>query len=282
MAIEQKEWYEVFTHQDDLIPDQSVPQGPDGFRGNLLQLVGYLANRLSGHRHDNATTSADGFMGKEDKAKVHNRAHGVASQDHSDVRNGPQEGQVLVYRPTGPQGLGFYFEAPGAASVPNATETEAGKVEKGTLTEGRAGTDSGSGGPLYVPPSVLYALLREMRGSFAGDGPTIFPSVTIPGATSVVSGDLRGLGGIPSDARGVEVMVRVPAHPAARDLYIDSADAPNAASASPRHRVTAAVNSGQYRVPLGQSGSNAGKIKLSVQANDGTSDVNVWATGWWR
>jgi hypothetical protein len=87
---------------------------------------------------------------------------------------------------------------------------------------------------------------------------------------------------VPPDAKGVTVMVRVLRAGGAKDLYIDSADAPNIAPSSIRHRVTTNVTADQYLIPLGVMGANAGKIKLSVASGELTDQIYAWPTGWWR
>lgn len=176
----------------------------------------------------------------------------------------------------------FRIVTPARLSGRTATEARSGVVEEATTAEVQGGT----AGVLYVPASKMKAELDRrivpQHGFFlGGNGPTVFSGVTVVSNGPTVSADLRGVGGVPPDAKGVVVMVRALAQAGNRDLYIDSADAPDAANNSPRHRSGTIFTSGQYWVPLGIT-ANAGKIKLSVVLNEQNNEVSVWVTGWWR
>ena len=268
------------TASDLLALIQTVDGAGSGLDADSVDGFDSAAFAPAAHRHDNATTAADGFHAKEDKARVHERLHGVSSQDHSDVKNAPQDTQVLVFRLAGPQGLGFYWESPGAATVPSADETQEGKSRQATAQQ----IVDGAAGNLFATVARLKAELDRRQTLGAGffltaNGPTIFNGVNIPADGNQISADLRGLGGIPTDARAVTVSVFLGAQGGARTVYVDSADAPNAAVRSPRCIGSSVPSAGQYTVALGQA--QAGRIKISAGAIN-VLDVSVYVTGWWR
>jgi hypothetical protein len=164
-----------------------------------------------------------------------------------------------------------------------ATETRTGLVELASATETSTGTDN----TRAVHPAGLKSTLDSRPspiGSFlAGDGPTVLSGVTVPANGSQVSTDLRGAGGVPSDARGIFALVHADVQSSGRYLYIDSADAPILAANSPRMRCLTSIAEGHYAIPLGSSaGANAGKIKLSAETAAAVSGVSLWITGWWK
>jgi len=214
-------------------------------------------------------------------ARLHERAHNLSSAaDHPDVKGAASDGQIYVYRASGASGAGFYPEAPGAASVPNATETEAGKAENATTAEVQAGTlDS----PYFVSPLKHAAEIARQRGlargHFVGDtSPLIINNINVPGGGHYESADLRGLSGIPSDAKGVILNVAASAQASARNLTADSADQAAFNAASPRMFALTAATIQQFSVPLG-TGAVAGRVRLFAQTNLTVTSVSVWVNG---
>ncbi len=120
-----------------------------------------------------------------------------------------------------------------------------------------------------------------MVAFLVGDGPTVFSSATLPAGGSLVSTNLRGVGGIPADARGVFAALIIAPQAATRTVRIDAADAPNNSTGSPAHHSATIQTSAHYLVPLG-TGASTGKIKLSTGSPENITGVTVVATGYWR
>ena len=257
--------------------------GPgSGVNADLLDGFDALAFALTAHRHDNATTTADGFQSAADKAKAHDRLHGLGSQDHSDVRNAPQDGQALFFRSAGAGGMGYYHETPGAATVPLASETEAGRVEEGTTAEIQAG----AAGALYATVAKLKAEL-DRRGAHpdritglpGGTGAFALSNVSV-GTGGILTGDLRGVGGVPADTRGVLLMVHNPGQAAVLQMSADSANVPAYNSFSPRAVLQTTTHGEHLAVPLG-TGAQAGKVRLATLSGT-AAGISAWVTGYWR
>jgi hypothetical protein len=164
-----------------------------------------------------------------------------------------------------------------------ATETRSGIVELATSTETQAGMDNVRAIHAAGLKSELdrrQAQTSQIGSFLAGDGPTVWSAVPIAANSKTVSTDLRGVGGVPSDAKGVFLAFRAGIVGTNRLIYLDSADAPLATTQSPMHWVMGHTTSGHFTIPLG-TGANAGKIAL---LNNTTGTFDVWAhvTGWWR
>lgn len=112
--------------------------------------------------------------------------------------------------------------------------------------------------------------------SLVGSGVLLFNNVGFVAGGSVLSGDLRGLSGIPADARGI--LLQVGGGAAGTTIYIDSAD--SADQVGRRHGPNSSNYwSPEYHINLA-TGANAGKIKLSSSAAQ--SGIFAWAMGYWR
>lgn len=92
--------------------------------------------------------------------RFHTRNHNLFSSDHPDVNaaDAPANAEVLTYNGTAGK---WESAAPGALTVPDASETVSGKVELATATETQTGTD----GTRAVHPAGLKA--AEAEGIFS-------------------------------------------------------------------------------------------------------------------
>ena len=108
----------------------------------------------------------------------------------------------------------------------------------------------------------------------------MWSAVSIASNAKTVSTDLRGVGGVPSDAKGVFVGVTAGTVGTNRLIYFDSADAALTSTKSIPHWCTDTPTSAHMAVPLG-TGANAGKIAV-INDTIGNPAVTVWITGWWK
>jgi hypothetical protein len=167
----------------------------------------------------------------------------------------------------------------GLASL-TGTETRRGLLELATAAETQTGTDATRAAHPAGLKSTLDARTSQIGSFLAGDGPTVWSNFTLSTNTKHVSSDLRGVGGVPSDAKGVFLGFRADAVGTNRLIYIDSADAPLTSTNSIPHWCLGSPTSGQYAVPLG-TGANAGKIAV-LNDTAGTPPIWAWVTGWWK
>lgn len=111
---------------------------------------------------------------------------------------------------------------------------------------------------------------------------SVFSGVQAANA-SLTSGDLRGVNGVPVDAKGVWIVAEATASTAgAARMFFDSADVATLDGFSARLGYdNTTFSTGVLPVPLG-TGANAGKIKALVGTLPVTSTFIVYVRGWWR
>lgn len=165
----------------------------------------------------------------------------------------------------------------GATANGAATEAAPGVAEQATQAEVEAGT----AGNLFATVARLKAELDRRTSQIAAidNGPQIWSNITV-GSNVILSADLRGLGGVPTDAKGVYVNFVAGAQTSLSQVGISSADV----TPSGNLRVigqTGNPNSITVPVPLG-TGANAGKIAVVVFAGSNCTGFNAWVSGWWR
>ena len=165
-----------------------------------------------------------------------------------------------------------------------ASEAAPGIVEEATAAE----VQNGSAGALFVSAAKQKAELDRRTSKVGampgGAGAYAINNVTVGPSTATVSGDLRGVNGVPADAQGVYAVVFASSQASgAPILAVDSADV-SPSVFSPRIMAQAgAIVTGQLMIPLGAAGTNAGKIRLlSLSAGVSITGVYVWVTGWWK
>lgn len=172
------------------------------------------------------------------------------------------------------------YAASGGATPDVATETAKGVVELATEPE----VQSGAGGVLVATVARLKAELdrRAAIKSEVGaidNGPIIFNAVTVGTSVPMLSGDLRGLGGIPADAKGVFVTLDVSTQSSQSTIGVSSADVTPGTTLRLRCPTTNPANtSGPVRLA---TGVNEGKIAILLY-NENTTNFSMWVNGWWR
>lgn len=167
------------------------------------------------------------------------------------------------------------------AAAGAASRTAAGVTEYADATEAQ---DPARQDRAIDPAGLAAEITRRLgarRGHFPGTGPQVITGVTLAVDGESVTADVRGVGGIPADAVGVHVLLKTNNAGAARDLWIDSADAAKRVGPA-RHRSLSGLAYSNLSVGLG-TGANAGKLRVSGESGVGSGGaVDAWVTGWWR
>lgn len=163
-----------------------------------------------------------------------------------------------------------------------ATGALKGIVELATAAE----IQSGAVGPLVPSADELKAELDRRAGqkSLVGgidNGPIVFQEITV-GSTPILSADLRGsaAGKVPANALGVYATFYARAQSETSQVGISGADVIPGNSLRLIGQ-TGNANNIVAAVPLGTSGTNAGKIAVASLTAATTVGVYAWVNGWW-
>lgn len=165
-------------------------------------------------------------------------------------------------------------------TIPDATETQKGGVELATAAE----IEAGAAGLLVATTARLKAeldrrdALKSQMGALDA-GPEVFSNITV-GSTIIHSADLRGVGGIPTDAKGVYVTLYAPTQSSPSHVGVGSGDAAPTESSRFVGQV-GGPNSVNHPVALGTGGS-AGKIAVRLLAGSDCTGFYAYVNGWWR
>lgn len=235
--------------------------GRDDFAG----LARAELNRMFGELYQG---TSDLEAGKSDTGHAH------ASGDLSDFNDstGPQDGYVWTYDAAS----GAYIPSPQSAASP-ATESVAGVVEHATEAE----VQSGAAGNLVATVQRLRAELDRRTSQIGAidNGPQVFNNITVT-TTVVKSSDLRGVGGVPADAKGIWYLAFAGVQTSTSQVGVASADVMPGTS----QRVAASAN--EYQVAagmakLGTTVGNEGKVAVAQLGGAQTTSFFMWITGWW-
>ena len=166
-----------------------------------------------------------------------------------------------------------------AATGAAGAVADASATTKGVVKTSAAPTDPanpiavGANDPRMTKLDGVSSSAREFA-ALVGNGVLAFNNVGFAANGSIVSGDLRGQGGIPADAKGV--LFQLAGAASGTLVYVDSADSPNL---NGRRSGSNDYYGPQFDIPLG-TGANAGKVKLSSSAAQ--PGLYGFVYGYWR